>query len=103
DELLPQPLGMLARELAREGVQAAQALDGDQERLVLRQPRLDEGTDLVAQVRFELRNVRPGDGAAPAQIGAPLADLLLERRVVGGGAHAGQALIQMRFSVASTV
>ena len=88
DELLPQPLGVLARELARERVQVAHALDGDQERLIFRQPRLGEAAHLVAQVRFELLDVRPRDGAAPAQVGAPLADLFFERRVFGCSAHA---------------
>jgi hypothetical protein len=91
DELLPQPIRVLARELAGEGVQAAHALDRDQERLVLREPRLDEGTHLVAQMRFQFLDIRPRDGAAPSQVGAPLADLFFERRVVGGGAHAWEA------------
>ncbi len=101
DELLPQPLGVLARKLARESVEAPHALDGDQERLILCQARLSEGAHMVAQMRFELLDVRRVDGAAPAQVGTPLADLLLER-AGGSGAHAVQALSQMRFSVSST-
>jgi hypothetical protein len=103
DELLPQPIRVLPRELAREGIQAAHAFDRDQERLVLRQARPGEGTHLVAQMRLQLLDVGPGDGAPPAQVGAPLADLRFERRLVGGGAHAWQALIQIRFSVWSTI
>jgi len=57
DELLPETVRVLARELARECVEAAQALHGHQERFIGGEPRVREGRDLLPQVVFQLRDV----------------------------------------------
>ena len=82
DELLPQPLGMLAREFARHRVEVAHALDGHQERLVGVQSGVDQRPHLVAEVALELLHVGRADRGTPAQPGPPAGDLLFERFVV---------------------
>ena len=48
DQLLPEPLGMCARELARQRIEAAHALDRDQERFFACQAGLGQPRQLVA-------------------------------------------------------
>ncbi len=114
DELLPEPVRVLDRELPRQGVQVAHPLDRHQERLVGGEPRVGEGGDLLAQVVLQLRHVDGVDGAAAAEKAPPLVDLRLERRLVSrirhghapcgsGTAEAGRdSACQMPRSVAST-
>ena len=78
DELFPEPLRVLAGEFARHRVQAAHALDGDQERFFPRQAGLDQRRDLVAKMALELVDVRRPDRRPAEQPGAPLRDLGFE-------------------------
>ena len=101
DQLLPQPLGVRARELARQRVEAAHALDRDQERFISRQPGLGERRQLVAEMPLELFHVGTVNGLPAEQVGPPLRDLLLERSI-GEGRHAVHAFIQRPRRVSST-
>ena len=92
-ELLPQPLGVLARELARHGVEVAHPLDGHQERLVGVEPGSAEPLDHVAQVAFELLHVGIADRRAPSQPAPPSGDLRFERVVVRH--HVGSSPIRV--------
>ena len=65
-------------------------------------PAVGERRHLVAQVAFQLLDVRPVNRPPAAQVHPPLRDLLLERRAVGEGRHAVRAFIQMPRSVSST-
>ncbi len=102
DELLPQPLGVLACKFARQRIEAAHALDRDEESLVARQTCLGERRHLLAEVVLELRDVGPMYGPPATQVLAPVRDLFLERRGVGEHRHAGHAFIQIPRSVPST-
>ena len=120
DELLPEPVRVLARELPREGVEVAHALHRDQERLVGGEPRVDQAGDLLAQMVLQLRHVDRVDRLPAAEVAPPLVDLLLERYRVtrsrhrqapcgSGAADAGwlaatgrESACQMPRSVAST-
>ena len=87
DELLPQPLGVLAGKFARDGVEVAQALDGDEESLlVIEAGRLPVG-DLLAQMVLQLVDVGGGDRPVPLDITAPPVDLGLEFSVWRHHAH----------------
>src|SRR3990172_5394170 len=77
-ELLPQAVRVLERELAREGVEAPQALYRHQERFIGGEPRSGQGRDLLAQVVFQLRDVDCMDRLPTAQVIPPLCDLLFE-------------------------
>ena len=101
DQLLPQPLGVRACELARQRIQAAHALDRDQEGFVPCQAGLGERHQLVAQMPLELLHVGTMKGGPAAHVRAPLGDLLLERSI-GEGRHAVHAFIQMPRRVSST-
>ena len=101
DQLLPQPLGMLACELARQRVEAAHALDRDQEGLFSGQASLGQRRQLVAQMSLELLDVGTVKGLPAAQILPPLRDLLLER-LIGEGRHTVHAFIQIPRRVPST-
>ena len=101
DELFPQALGVLARELARQRVEASHPLDGHEERFVAGEAGGRECRDLIAQVAFELLDVLAVDGLPAAQVRAPLGDLILERRA-GRCRHAGLVFIQIAWSVWST-
>ena len=101
DQLLPQPVGMLACELARQRIEAAHALDRDQEGLFSGQAGLGQRRQLVAQMRLELLDVGTVKGLAAAQVLPPLRDLLLER-LIGEGRHAVHACIQRPRRVPST-
>ncbi len=101
DQLLPQPLGVRACELARQRIEAAHALDRDQEGFFSCQAGLGQRRQLVAQMSLELLDVGTVKGLPAAQILPPLRDLLLER-LIGEGRHAVHACIQIPRSVPST-
>ena len=88
-ELLPEPLGMLARELARHGVEVAHPLDGHQERLIGGEAVGAERRHYIAQVAFEFLDVGIADRRASSQPTPPLGDLRFERVVVRH--HAGSS------------
>ena len=91
DELLPQPVGVLAGKFARDGVEVAQALDGDEEGLlVVEAGRLPVG-DLLAQVVLQLVDVGGGDRLAPLNVSAPPVDLGLQLSVWRHHAHPSTA------------
>ena len=102
DQLLPQPLGVLACELAGERVETPHALDRHQESFVRRQASTGEHQHLVAQVPLQFLHVGAVDSPTPTQVAPPLRDLLLERWVIGGGRHAVRTLSQMPLRVSST-
>ena len=79
DKLLPEAIRVLARELAREGVEVAHALHRHQERFIGGEPRVDQRRDLLAQVVFQFRDVDGVDRLPAVEIAPPLVDLLLER------------------------
>ena len=105
-ELLPQPLRVLARELPRQLVEAAHALDGDEERLVRPQARLGQLGDPGAEVVFQLLGVGLVQLAAAAHVGPPLGDLALQLVVAGErhrpASHAGAAIGRMDWVVVQT-
>ena len=68
---------MLARELARQAVDVAHPLHGDQERLLVVEAGLVQVGDLVAQMALELVDVAAVDAGRARDVGAPLRDLLL--------------------------
>ena len=86
-ELLPQPLGVLAGELVRDGVEVAHALDRDEEGLVVVEPGGPQVRDLFAQVVLELVHVGRGDRLAALDPAAPPPDLGLLLRVQLHHAH----------------
>ncbi len=91
DELLPQPVGVLAGELAGDGVEVAEALDRDEEGLlVIEAGRVPVG-DLLAQVVLELVDVGRGDRLATLHVSAPPVDLGLQLSVVRHHAHPSTA------------
>ncbi len=92
---------MRARELARQRVEAAHALDRDEERFVRRQAAVGQRLQLVAQMAFELFDVGAMHALAAPHVRAPLRDLFLERSI-GGGRHAVHLFIQRPRSVSST-
>ena len=57
DQLLPQPLGVRACELARQRIEAAHSLDRDQESFIPCQAGLGERRQLVAQMSLELLHI----------------------------------------------
>jgi hypothetical protein len=69
---------VLERELARQCIEAAQALHRHQERFIGGEPRGCEGGDLLPQVVFQLRDIDRMDRLPTAEIAPPLFDLLLE-------------------------
>ena len=90
DELLPEAVRVLARELPREGVEVAHALHRHQERFIGGEPRIDQARDLLAQMVFQLRDVDGVDRLPAAEVAPPLVDLLLERyRVIVESASSG--------------
>ena len=93
DELLPQPVRVLAGELAGDGVEAPHALHGDEERLVPAGTGALEFGDLVPQVILELVDVGRGDGPVALEVGAPLPDLRLHVTLLvrSHGRHTPQA------------
>ena len=78
---------MLARELAREGVELAHALHRHQERLVGGEPRGGQHRHLLAQMVLQLRDVDGVDRLPAAEVAPPLVDLLLERHRVIRSRH----------------
>ena len=101
DQLLPQPFGVRARELSRQRIEAAHALDRDQERFITCQPALGERRQLIAQMSLELLDVGSVKGLPAADVRPPLRDLFLER-LIGECRHTVHAFIQMPRSVPST-
>src|SRR5437867_10582350 len=85
---------MLARELARQRIEAAHALDRDQERFIPGKAGLGERHQLVAQMSLELLDVRTVNRPPAPEVLAPLRDLLLERRI-GECRHTVHAFIQI--------
>ena len=96
DELLPEAVRVLARELPREGVEVAHALHRHQERLVGGEPRVDQDRDLLAQMVFQLRHVDGVDRLPAAEVAPPLVDLLLERCRLIRSRHRSGSLWQWR-------
>lgn len=78
DQLLPQPVGVLAGELSRHLVEVPHPLDAYEERLVLVQAVLLEFGDLVSKVVFELVHVSGADDLVRLDEAAPPPDLGLE-------------------------
>ena len=66
---------------SRELVHAAEALDRDEERLVVGEPCGHEGVDTIAEMRFEFVDVANAEGVAALHPVAPRRDELVE----GGG------------------
>lgn len=84
-ELLPQQVGVLAGEFARDGVEVAQPFDRDQESLLVVEPgRLPVGHlpaqvgHLPAQVVLKFVDVGGGDRLAPLDVATPPVDLGLQ-------------------------
>ena len=77
DQLLPQPVAVLAGELGGERVDRADPAHRDQEGLVGAEPRALEIGHGIAQVRFELGGIRLVDGLVAPNRGAPLLHQLL--------------------------
>src|SRR5687768_17404769 len=94
DELLPEPFRVLARELPRQRVEVAEALDRDQEGLVFAEIRSEERRDLLAQMVLQLLDVDWVDRLAVAQEAPPLSDLLLEPLLAVQRFHASASLHQ---------
>jgi len=78
DQLLPQPVAMLARELGGHQIHRAEPLHRDEEGLLLAEPGQLELGHLFAQMPLELVDIRRIDRAIAGHRGAPLGDLLLE-------------------------
>src|SRR5215211_4036601 len=96
DELLPEAVRVLARELPREGVEVAHALHRNQERLVGGEPRVDQNRYLLAQMVFQLRYVGGVDRLPAAKVAPPPVDLLLERYRVFRSRHRSGSLRKWR-------
>ena len=96
DELLPEALRVLARELPGEGVELAHALHRHQERFIGGEPRVHQAADLLAQMVFQLRHVDGVDRLPAAEVAPPLVDLLLERSCVICSRHGSGSLWQWR-------
>ncbi len=91
DQLFPQTLRMLPRELARESVQAAHPLDSHQKGFVRRQAGVDQFLHLFPQVNFQLFHVRGEYCPATAQVSPPLRNLSLQSLLSSPGcAHSLQ-------------
>ncbi len=95
-QLLPQPVRMLAGVLARDLVEAADALDRDEERLLLAQAGPDQIVDLIAQMSFEFVDIRARHRAPAAQILRPGCDLGVQCRLLLGHRHAPAGLATSR-------
>jgi len=86
-ELLPEAVRVLARELPREGVEVAHALDRYQERLIGGEPRVGQHRDVLAQVVLQLRYVDGMDRLPTTEVAPPSGDLLLDRYRVTRSRH----------------
>ena len=86
DQLLPQPFGVRAGEFARQRIEAAHALDRDQESFIRCQAGVGERPQLVAQMALQFLHVGTVKGLPAAQVRSPLRDLLLER-LIGESRH----------------
>ena len=92
DELLPEAVRVLARELPGESVQVAHALHRHQERFIGVEPRVDQAPYLLAQMVFQLRYVDGVDRLPAAEVAPPSVDLLLERYGVAWIRHRSGSL-----------
>lgn len=92
---------MRARELARQRIEVAHALYGNEERFIATQAGLGQLRQLIAEMGLELLDIGAVERLAASHVGAPLRDLLLEWAIVECR-HAVQASIQMPRSVLST-
>src|SRR5258706_6737034 len=79
DELLPEPIRMLPRELPCQRVNGPHSFDRHQEGFVFGEASAFEGSDLLTEVIFQLLRVRARDRSAPTEVGQPRRDLILER------------------------
>jgi hypothetical protein len=79
DELLPEAIRVLARELPRERVEAGHPLHRHEERFIGGEPRVDQHGYLLAKTVFQLRYVDRVDRLSAAEVAPPLVNLLLER------------------------
>ncbi len=77
EQLLPQPVAVLACELPRDGVHVAYAFHGDQERLVVCETGGAQLGDLVAKVVLELVDVMAVERRSMGDVRPPLGDLRL--------------------------
>ena len=75
EELLPQPVAVLAGELPGNGVHVAQPLHRDQERLVLLEPGCAQLGHLVPEVVLQLVDVVAVERRGPGDVRPPLGDL----------------------------
>ena len=89
------------RTRARQRIEAAHALDRDQERFVSGEAGLGERSELIAQMSLELLNVGAVNGLPAAQGRPPLRDLIFHR-LIGEGRHTVHACIQIPRRVPST-
>ena len=87
---------MLARELPREGVEVAHALDRHQERFIGGEPRVGQHRDLLAQVVLQLRYVDRMDRLPTTEVAPPSGDLLLDRYRVTRSRHRSGPLWKWR-------
>ena len=78
EELLPEPLAVLARVLAGDGVEVAEPLHGDEERLVVAEPGRAQLGDLVAEVVLQLVDVVAVDPRSAGDVRTPFGDLRLQ-------------------------
>ena len=78
---------MLQCELARERVEAAHALDRDEDGFVRRKTRVREGGQLVAEVAFQFGHVGAVDGLPAAPVHPPSRELLFERLLERRAVH----------------
>ncbi len=81
-ELLPEAIGVLARELPREGVEVTHALHRYEKCLIGGEASVDQHRDLLAQMVLQLRDVDGLDGLPAEEVAPPLVDLFLERYLV---------------------
>jgi len=79
DELLPEALRVLARELLRERVEIAHPLHRDQKRLIGGEPGVGQHRDVLAQMILQLRDIDRVERLPPLEIAPPLVDLFFER------------------------
>ena len=75
EQLLPQPVAVLAGELPGDGVHVAQPFHRDQERLVLLEPGCAQLGHLVPEVVLELVDVVAVERRGPGDVHPPLGDL----------------------------
>jgi hypothetical protein len=90
--LLPQSLGVLPGEFAGYLVQVAEALDRDEEGLLVVESRGAAVGDLLPEVVLEFVDVRGGDRLVAEDVAAPAIDLAFQPCVGVHHAHASVAV-----------